>query len=87
LQQARKSEPPAQPHTIIVRWVDKDQDPGVGDGASPGPNPSAEPAPEPELPNEPTAAAKTESNADPVSVQHPKSNIQHPFSPDLPEAS
>src|SRR6202047_4484841 len=52
LQQARKSEPPAQPHTIIVRWVDKDQDPGVSEGASPGPNPSAEPAPERELPNE-----------------------------------
>src|ERR1700692_1360999 len=44
LQQARKSEPPAQPHTIIVRWVDQEK--------KPEPNPT----PEPELPNEPTAA-------------------------------
>jgi len=82
LQQARKSEPPAQPHTIIVRWVDKDQDPGVGEGASP-----AAAATEPgasasgqEVPNEPTVAANEEPNAEPASVQHP-------FSPDLPKAS
>jgi hypothetical protein len=94
LQLARKSEPPAQPHTIIVRWVDKDEDPGVSDGASPEPSPSTEPelpneptATEPrasasgqEVPNEPTVAANEEPNDEPASVQHP-------FSPDLPEAA
>jgi hypothetical protein len=46
LQQARKSELPAQPHTIIVRWVDQEKK------AEPNPTP------EPELPNEPTTEMK-----------------------------
>jgi hypothetical protein len=76
LQQARKSEPPAQPHTMIVRWVDPER-PTEPRASASGPTP---PVSSPELPNEPTAA-------DPATVQHPKSNIQHPFSPDLPEVS
>jgi hypothetical protein len=73
LQQARKSEPPAQPHTIEVRWVDSQEEldrraaanrhsPSVSEGAGEESNPPVAadftPAPEPELPNEPTPAAK-----------------------------
>jgi len=72
LQEARKSEPPAQPHTIEVRWVDSREELDMRAAA-------AKPAPEPELPNEPTAAAKeaiTEPSAEPpFSPIQPKSGI------------
>jgi hypothetical protein len=78
LQQARKSEPPLQPHTIEVRWVDSKEELDMRAAAAaksepePTPNPSAESAPNAEVRNEPTAAEPPASN------QHPKSNIQHP---------
>jgi hypothetical protein len=62
LQQARKSEEPTPPHTMVIRWVDppkepsQDHNPGVSEGDGP--------APEPELPNEPSTA--------------PSSNIRFP---------
>jgi hypothetical protein len=89
LQQARKSEPPAQPHTVHVKWVsrneepDENYNPSVSEGEK-EPTPSAAPAPtEPRasasgptsrLPNEPTVAAnKTDPPAKPA-AQPPSSN-------------
>ena len=57
LQQARKSETPAQPHTMIVRWVDQDRsapNPAPESEAPTEPRASAS-GPTPKLPNEPTA--------------------------------
>ena len=48
LQQARKSEPPAQPHTMEIRWVDSQEELDMRAASKPT-------APEPELPNEPTS--------------------------------
>jgi len=68
LQQARKSEPPKEPHTMHVKWIDRKDEPdqnyspSVSEGASPSPNPPAAPASEPELPNEPITAANKEVN-------------------------
>ena len=77
LQQARKSEPPAQPHTIIVRWVDQEK--------KADPNPT----PEPELPNEPTAAEPRASASGPELPNEPTTavKIQHPSSDTLGESS
>jgi hypothetical protein len=87
LQQARKSEPPAQPHTMHVKWVnrndepDQNYNPSVSEEASDEQNPSSEP----KLPNEPTVAANKEvkndfsnRNAEPAAkpaAQPPSSNI------------
>jgi hypothetical protein len=83
LQQARKSEPPQEPHTVKVMWVDSQEEldmraaanrhsPSVSEGAGEESNlPVAAdftPAPEPELRNEPTAAAKKEVSDDPANV-------------------
>jgi hypothetical protein len=83
LQQERKSQPPEQPHTVKIMWVDSQEELDMRAAADP-------PAPEPELPNEPTAAATSEvsnpvaqafvpvfGNAEPVP---PKSDIQNPKS-------
>src|SRR5580704_14715011 len=97
LQQTRKSEPPKEPSTIRIKWVNPTA-PTASEGDRPEANPSAPPAPEPELPNEPTAAA-TKEDTGPVAHsgqpqaeprasasgfrnpgQHPKSDIQNPFS-------
>jgi hypothetical protein len=84
LQQARKSEPPKEPHTVHVKWVDRKDEPdenynpSASEGASPEPNPSAAPAPEPELPNEPITVANKEVNR----PENAESSVQ-PM-PDLP---
>src|ERR1700682_4701638 len=59
LQQARKSEPPKEPHTIEIRWVDSQEDLDRPATATP-------PAPEPELPNEPTATEPRASASGPT---------------------
>ena len=73
LQQARKAEPPAQPHTMHVKWVNRNDEPdqnynsSVSEGASDEQNPSSEPNPtacEPNLPNEPTVAANKDVKTD-----------------------
>ena len=90
LQQARKSEPPGQPHTMHVKWVDRNDEPDQNYNPSANAevndeqNPPSEPNPtvsEPNLPNEPTVAAnknvKTDfsnRNAEPA-AQPPSSNI------------
>jgi hypothetical protein len=82
-QQERKSQPPQEPHTVKVMWVDSQEEldmraaanrhsPSVSEGAGEESNlPVAAdftPAPEPELRNEPTAAAKKEVSDDPANV-------------------
>jgi hypothetical protein len=47
LQQERKSQPPQEPHTIKVMWVDSQEELDMRAA-------SCKPTPEPELPNEPT---------------------------------
>jgi len=100
LQLARKSEPPPQPHTIEVRWVDSKEELDMRAAAAakpqPGPeqHPSAEPAESatnPEVPNEPTEEPKTGSaepanDAQPTN-QHPTSKIQHPPSQHPPSTN
>ena len=98
LQQVRKSNPPAQPHTIIVRWVDppkdpdKNHSPSVSEGAGPEPTPSAAPAPETELPNEPSAATiptEPRASASGPTIPTPPNppSAEHPFSPTQPKSS
>jgi hypothetical protein len=74
LQQARKSEPPQEPHTINIRWVKTDEEPDHPvESASPVPEPepvaqafvpvfrnAAPPADETPLRNEPTVDANKE---------------------------
>jgi hypothetical protein len=80
LQQARKSEPPAQHHTIIVRWVDQEKK-----ADQPASEPPTEPrasASGPELPNEPTAAEiPTEPRA---SARGPTPPVSSPELPNEP---
>ena len=91
LQQARKAEPPAQPHTVHVFWTDH---PPASEGEK-EPHPSAEPGPtepresasgpSPELPNEPTIppAPVTAQPAEPAPTG-PKSEIRNPKSASQP---
>jgi hypothetical protein len=56
LQQARKSEPPQEPHTVKVMWVDSQEELDMRAAANP-------PAPEPELPNEPEIPTEPRASA------------------------
>jgi hypothetical protein len=74
LQQARKSEPPAQPHTIEVRWVDSQEELDMRAAA-------AKPAPEPELPNEPTEPRASASGPEPKRPNEPTTTVPVPPNP------
>jgi hypothetical protein len=97
LQQERKSQPPEQPHTVKVMWVDSQEELDMRAAAAakpePGPeqHPPTESATNPELRNEPTDEPKTGS-AEPASDaqptnQHPTSKIQHPPSQHPPSTN
>jgi hypothetical protein len=67
LQQARKSEPPKQPHTFVLQWFNPEKEPDPSTHGSTAPSvsegessESAQPAPETELRNELTRAANKE---------------------------
>jgi len=79
LQQARKSEPPAQPHTIEVRWVDSKEELDMRAAAAA----AAKPAPEPELPNEPTEPRASASGPEP---KRPNEPTTEPVTPNPPSA-
>jgi hypothetical protein len=70
LQQIRKSQPPAQPHTVKVMWVDSQEELDMRAAAAAAETPTeprasaSGPANSSELPNEPTDAATKEVNND-----------------------
>jgi hypothetical protein len=95
LQQARKSEPPAQPHTIEVRWVDSKEELDMRAAAAAAAA-AAKPAPEPELPNEPTEPRASASGPSSKLPNEPTAagkeattepSAQPPFSPIQPKSS
>jgi hypothetical protein len=65
LQQARKSEPPQEPHTIKVMWVDSQEELDRRAAAN-------QPAPEPELPNEPEIPTEPRASASGPIASEPK---------------
>jgi len=85
LQQERKSQPPQEPHTIKVMWVDSQEEldmraaanpqgstaPSVSEEASPQPSQSDEPAAEPRLPNEPIKPRASASGSAPELPNEP----------------
>jgi hypothetical protein len=69
LQQERKSQPPQEPHTVKVMWVDSQEELDMrAAAAKPAPTPGPSPAPEPKLPNEPTSTEPCASVSGPLEI-------------------
>jgi hypothetical protein len=80
VQQARKAEPPEQPHTVKIMWVDSQEEldmraaaAAAAAAAQPAPHPSSEPDPTPGC----TAPSVNEGEGDPIpsSESTPKTNL------------
>ena len=83
LQQARKSEPPEEPHTINIRWINQNEepdqpDPPVAQAFVPVFRSADPPAPETEPRNEPTVVANKEVVPAPATNDPENKNSEHP---------
>ena len=87
LQQARKSEPPAQPHTMEVRWVDPPKDPDQNH-SEPTPPPTTNDRYRTARVSERSHAETTKRThrrcTEPVTPNPP--SAEHPFSPTQPKS-